>query len=59
MLLIFYLLCSNMKIYVVEAHNIFNEADRTQLFSNLEEILITNDNFFQDLQACIQSHIWN
>lgn len=35
---------------MVGAQNILTDKDRNQIFSNLDEILIVNDNFFQDLQ---------
>ena len=31
--------------------DILNENDRNQIFSNLDDILITNDNFYQDLMS--------
>lgn len=39
-----------IQIYVVEAQEFLNENDRNQIFSNLDEILIANDNFFTDLK---------
>ena len=37
---------------MVGGQNILTDNDRNQIFSNLDEILIANDNFFQDLQRC-------
>ena len=34
---------------MVEGQSILNENDRNQIFSNIDEILIANDNFFTDL----------
>lgn len=38
-------------MYITGSEGLLSESEQTSLFSNLEEVLLANDNFLQELEA--------